>query len=86
MLDALVAELSMYQRCGRVRVTTSLSETERIRRGVARTVVRRNGGRVMWSNEGAAPLHAWRRKRKPASKEENNNSSVEEEASDLFYL
>ena len=38
----------------------------------------------MWSNEGAAPLHAWRWKRKPASKEENNNSSVEEEASDLF--
>jgi len=75
----------MYQRCGRVRVTTSLSETERIRRGVERTV-RRNGGRVMWSNEGAAPLHAWRRKRKPASKEENNNSSVEEGASDLCYL
>ena len=79
LLDALVAELSMMcQRCGRARVTTSLSETERIRRGVARTVVRRNGGRVMWSNEGAAPLHAWRWKRKPASKEDNN-SSVEEE-------
>jgi hypothetical protein len=78
LLDALVAELSMYQRCGRVRVTTSLSETERIRRGVERTV-RRNGGRVMRSNEGAAPQHA--------SKEENNNNSSEEEgswASDLF--
>jgi hypothetical protein len=65
LLDALVAELSMYQRCGRVRVTTCLSETERIRRGVERTV-RRNGGRVMRSNEGAAPQHA--------SKEENNNN------------
>lgn len=31
----------------------------------------RSGGRVMWSNEGAAPLHAWREveERKPASQQ-----------------
>jgi len=50
-----------------VRATTSLSETERIdqtRSGEDSEEEEWSGGRVMWSNEGAAPLHAWRWKRR----------------------
>jgi hypothetical protein len=44
-VNGLLAELWMYQRCETVVGDFSRS---------------RSGGRVMWSNEGAAPLHAWR--------------------------